>query len=159
MPMTRVLLSRGPVRAASCVRLHRVCRGERIETGSSRTGGGGPKLAQDADLGQKREPVWDAPVLDYSPVDYPGCVDDVDRDALMGRFRAHHRAFVGAARGGPDPCGPVDTGRVLNGEGKVREPAPKVQDCGFHVRYRLWTAALDAELVLHEVGCNQLIDD
>lgn len=80
---------------------------------SSRTGGGGPKLAQDADLGQKCEPVWDAPVLDYSPVDYPGYVDDVDRDGLMGRSRAHHRAFVGAARGSPDPCGPVDTGVLL----------------------------------------------
>jgi len=64
-------------------------------------------------LGQKCEPVWDAPVLDYSPVDYPGYVDDVDRDGLMGRSRAHHRAFVGAARGSPDPCGPVDTGVLL----------------------------------------------
>src|SRR5450631_33145 len=121
--------------------------------------GGGAQAGAGRRPGQKREPVWNAPVLDYSSVDYPGYVDDVDRDALMGWFRAHHRALVGAARYAPDPCGPVDRGRVLNGEGQVREPAAKVQDCGLHIRDRLGTAALDAVLVLHEVRCQQLIDD
>src|SRR5450631_1017327 len=77
----------------------------------------------------------------------------------MSRLPAHHRALVGTARDGPDPYGPVDTGRVPDGEGQIREPAPKVHYCGFHVRDRLGTVALDAELVLHEVGRYQLIHD